>query len=63
MNPIVVMDGNPWKAVTSAASDPVGVPLTPPTSRVGKRVQQYQYSETRGGYDIHIEGGVVQPAD
>jgi hypothetical protein len=62
-NPIVVMDPYPRAAASSAAPDQVGVPLTPLSSSGGKRVQHYQYTETRGGYDIHVEGGVIEPAD
>lgn len=62
-NPIVVMDPNPRAAASSAAPDPVGVPLTPLSTSGGKRLQQYQYTETRGGHDLHVEGGVIEPAD
>jgi hypothetical protein len=63
MNPIIVTDPNPRAAASSAAPDTVGVPLTPLSTSGGKRVQQYQYTETKGGYDIHVEGGVIEPAD
>ena len=63
VNPIIVMDPNPRAAASPAAADPVGVPLTPVSSSGGKRVPQYQYTESRGGYDIHVEGGVIEPAD
>jgi hypothetical protein len=28
----------------------------------GNRVKQYEYTETKGGYELHVEGGVVEPA-
>jgi hypothetical protein len=61
MNPIIVMDANPRAAASSTAPDRAGVPQSPLSSGSGKRVQQYAYTETRGGYDIHVEGGLIEP--
>jgi hypothetical protein len=28
----------------------------------GNRVKQYEYTETAGDYELHVEGGVIEPA-
>lgn len=60
-NPTIVLDVNPRTAIASRAQDPAGVPLSPLSSSNGKRVQQFAYTETLGGYDLHVEGGVIEP--
>ena len=48
----------------------VGPQETPPAASItareaaptaGRRVKQYEYTETVGGYDLHLEGGVILP--
>ena len=59
-NPNIVLDVSPRTAVSQGAPDPAGVSQSP-LSPGGKRVQQFDYTETLGGYDIHVQGGVIEP--
>jgi|GEM_PF-4174313 len=58
--PTLVLDVTPRTAVSQAAQNPAGVPrsLLPAG---GTRVKQFDYTETLGAYDVHVEGGVIEP--
>jgi hypothetical protein len=60
-SPTMVLDVNPRVVVSPNAQDRAGVPQSP-LSNGGKRVQELSFTETWGGYDLHIESGVIQPA-
>jgi hypothetical protein len=59
-NPSILLDVSPRSAVAQGAQDPAGVPQSPLSSG-GKRVQQFEYTETLGGYEFHVQGGVIEP--
>jgi hypothetical protein len=63
MHPIIVMDANPRAAISSPAANSEGIPLSIPQSRAGNRIQQYDHTETMGGYVIHVQGGVIEPIE
>jgi hypothetical protein len=58
-NPTLVLDVTP-RTIAAPAARNAGVPQSP-LSREGKRVPQFDYTETLGGYDVHVEGGVIEP--
>ena len=60
-NPTLELDVTPRTAVAQGAQNPGGVPQSLLSSG-GKRVQQFNFSQTLGGYDVHVEGGVIEPA-
>lgn len=59
-NPTIVLDVSPRSAISPSVQDPAGVPQSPLSSG-GKHVQQFEYTETLGGYDLHVQGGVIEP--
>ena len=60
-SPTLLLDVTPRAAVSQNAQDPAGVPQTPLPAG-GKRVQQFSSTQTLGGYEVHLEGGVIEPA-
>ncbi len=60
-NPTMVLSVNPRAAASSRAQDQTGVAQSPLSSG-GKRVPQFSHTETLGGYEVHLEGGVIEPA-
>lgn len=61
-NPTIVLDVRQRAAATPGVQDASGVTQSPLSSSSGKRVQQFEYTETLGGYDLHVTGGVIEPA-
>jgi hypothetical protein len=59
-NPTMVLDVSPRTAVSPGVPNPAGVPQSP-VSPGGKHVQQFEYTETLGAYNLHVQGGVIQP--
>jgi hypothetical protein len=57
--PTLVLDVTP-RTISQGAQNPAGVPQSP-LPGAGKRVQQFDYTETLGGYDVHVVGGVIEP--
>ena len=60
-NPTLELSVTPRTALSQGAQAPAGVAQTPP-SNGGKRVPQFTSTQTLGGYEVHLEGGVIQPA-
>jgi hypothetical protein len=60
-SPNLVLDVSPRSAVSASTQDQPGVSQSPLPSG-GKRIQQFEHTEVLGGYEVHVQGGVIEPA-
>ena len=48
------------KSITrTAAGEPQGIAISK-TAPAGKEVQQFEYTQSSGGYDFHVRGGIIE---